>query len=113
MLPFVGGCVFSGILVLNHTYETELVKRQLRREIHTLRRMKDFELDQVAQFRKSDDSHLSSGEADLENMSEHYKYFWACSSNALRESIFQFQLTPILRYYRDETLKEVPEPVRK
>ena len=45
VLPFFGGCALSGILVLNHTYETELVKRQLRNEILTLRKMKDFELD--------------------------------------------------------------------
>ena len=36
------------VLVLNHTYETELVKRQMRREIDTLRKMKDFEVDKVA-----------------------------------------------------------------
>ena len=54
MLPFFGGCAFSCILVLNHTYETELVKRQMRHEISTLRNMKNFELDQVAQFRDTE-----------------------------------------------------------
>ena len=54
VLPFFGGCVISGVLVLNHTYETESVKRQLRQEIETLKRMKDFELDQVAQTRNHD-----------------------------------------------------------
>ena len=52
LLPFFGGCALSYILVLNQTYETELVKKQLRTEIETLRRMKDFEIDQVAQFRE-------------------------------------------------------------
>ena len=45
MLPFFGGCAFSYLLVMNHTYETELVKKQLRTEIDTLKRMKDFEID--------------------------------------------------------------------
>ena len=84
----------------------------MRKEIHALKRTKNFELDQVAQFRKSDESHLASGKADLENMAEHYKYFWACSSNALRETIFQFQLTPVLCYYKDEAVKQMPETVK-
>ena len=45
VLPFFGGCALSMVLVLNHTYETELVKKQLRKEIDTLRMMKDFEID--------------------------------------------------------------------
>ena len=98
VLPFFGGCALSMVLVLNHTYETELVKRQLRQEIETLRKMKDFELDQVAKFREvrgGADSHVHGD--PLENMGEHYHYFWACSVNALRESLFAWQLAPYLR----------------
>ena len=93
ILPFFGGCVVSGVLVLNHTYETELVKKQLRKEIAALKQMKDFEIDQVAQFREVDRAGKS---CDLEDMPEHYRYFWSCTGNAARENLFSFQLTPYL-----------------
>ena len=69
--------------------------------------MKDFELDQVAKFRTSESDRFSqmSGDADLENMHEHYKYLIACSSNAMRESIFAFKLPSPMTY--------VPEGVKK
>ena len=33
-------------------------------------------------------------------MQEHYKYFWACTGNAMRESLFSFQLIPLLLTYQ-------------
>ena len=112
VLPFFGGCAFSYLLTLNHTYETELVKKQLRTEIDTLKRMKDFEIDQVAQFRDPKKS-AHSKDCNLTNIDEHYHYFWACTSNSLRERAFSFHLGASMRKVGSELLQQMPESVQQ
>ena len=97
IMPFIGGCAFSYLMVLNHTYETEMVKKQLRTEIETLRRMKDFEIDQVAQFREDVGNQGSiKKECNVENMDTHYRYFALCANNSMREALFSFSTGPIV-----------------
>ena len=98
VLPFFAGCALSQILILNHTYENELLKKQLRKEIDTLKRMKDFEIDQVAQPRDINPTKSARDEqCNLENMDTFYLYFWACTLNTVREGLFSFHISPSLR----------------
>ena len=38
-------------------------------------------------------------------MRDHYKYFWACTGNAIREGMFALKPMDSLRYYRDTVLE--------
>ena len=103
VLPFLGGCIVSGVLVLNHTYENERLKQEVQHQINMLKQMKDFEIGHVAKFRKHDHAHRRLIEANgsvadqgLDDLQTHYHYFQGCSINALRESFFGFSPTPYL-----------------
>ncbi len=54
VLPFLGGCIVSGVMILKHTYENESIKQTVEQEISKLHRMKNSELDQVAKIRRPD-----------------------------------------------------------
>ena len=100
VLPFFAGCAFSLVMVLNHTYETELVKKQLREEIEMLRRMRDFQVDQVATFRTAEQPDVRK----LANHDVHYRYFWTCLLNASRERVMSIEVTPTLRQWRNQVV---------
>ena len=40
--PFIGGMAIGNLIFMNHVYENELLKQQIRDEISTLKRMRDF-----------------------------------------------------------------------
>ena len=52
--------------------------------------MKDFEIDQIAQFREVNQS--KDDNCSIENMEGHYKHLWAYTLNVSREAIFTFRL---------------------
>ena len=108
VLPFFGGCAFSYLLILNHTYETEKVKKQLRTEIETLRRMKDFEIDQVAQFREHGSS-ARDEDCNIDNMDTHYVYFWTCLGNSMREALFTASSGSTIQRLQNQVIALVPE----
>jgi hypothetical protein len=41
--PFIAGAAVGNLLFLNHVYENELLKQEIRDEITTLKRIRDFE----------------------------------------------------------------------
>lgn len=40
--PFIGGCAIANLIVLNHVYQNELLKQQIRNEIRTLEKIRDY-----------------------------------------------------------------------
>jgi hypothetical protein len=40
--PFIGGMAIGNLIFMNHVYENELLKQQIRDEVSTLKRMRDF-----------------------------------------------------------------------
>lgn len=39
---FISGCFVGSLFILNQVYETELLKQELKNEVDTIRRMKNF-----------------------------------------------------------------------
>jgi hypothetical protein len=39
---FIGGCFIGSLQVMSQVYETEIVKQDLKNEVETLRKMKNF-----------------------------------------------------------------------
>jgi hypothetical protein len=40
--PLVGGMAVGNLIFMNHVYENELLKQQIRDEVTTLKKMRDF-----------------------------------------------------------------------
>ena len=84
----------------------------MRQEIDALKRMKDFEPDQIAKFREIKEKD-SERDDILANMQGHYNYLWLSLTNSTREAMFSFRLKPAIKYYSDGVVYYVPEQVKK
>ena len=40
--PFFGGIAFGNLLILNHVYQNEMIKQQMRNELETLKKIRDY-----------------------------------------------------------------------
>lgn len=41
--PFIAGVAIGNLIFMNHVYENELLKQEVRDEVTTLKRIRDFE----------------------------------------------------------------------
>ena len=51
---FLAGAAFGNIMILNYVYEQELLKQDIRDEIHKLESIKNFRANELVKFRNKD-----------------------------------------------------------
>ena len=104
---FLGGMALGQLLIMNHVYENELLKQELRDQIQALKRIRDYNSDQLLDFRPKD--HIaqqralgSQGVTSLERLEVHYRYLNFQLLNAFKESLMNASMRPtiLLDYYK-------------
>lgn len=109
---FVAGGLLGNFLFLNHIYEQELFKQDIRDEIQKLNNISDFQPHELVKYRDADKAlrlkrmAQSSGVTSLENLDMHYRYFNYQLLNALKESTYRLTLRPpyFMEYYRQSSI---------
>ena len=102
--PFVAGAAIGNLLFMNHVYENELLKQEMRDEITTLKRIRDFDPSQILECRDVDmEKRLqrieqSKGVTSIERLDTHYSYLYYQGINALKESILRTSEKPTILF---------------
>lgn len=102
--PFIAGAAIGNLFFMNHVYENELLKQEIRDEITTLKRIRDFTPSQILECRDVDMEkrmqriEQSKGVTSLERLDTHYSYLYYQMLNAMKESILRASCKPTVLF---------------